>query len=147
MNHLTKADIVAAKDLETREVACPEWGGVVLIRTLTVAQVQKWRRALFMQITLHDKDGAECGFAQEVDPEKASRSDARLVASSIIDENGALMFTDAEIETLMGKSAAPIKRIAKAQAELSGITDAPEVAVEKAEKNSKPNPAESLNSN
>jgi hypothetical protein len=46
---------------------------------------------------------------------------ARLAAASIVDENGARMFSDEEIEALGGKSAMALDRVFKAAQRLSGL--------------------------
>ena len=131
MGMLTKADILGANDLKTQVIECPEWGGSVTIRSLTAAQVQEHSRSLFTK-EVKNGMGGKTTTEYIVDPEKTSRSDARLVSMSIIDESGAAVFTEADIEALMQKSSAPIRRIAKAQAALSGIAAE---AIADAEKN------------
>ena len=132
MSMLTKAEILGANDLKTQVVECPEWGGSVTIRSLTAAQVQAHGRSLFTKEVTTNGMGGKSSTQYVVDPDKVTRSDARLVSMSIVDDSGVLVFTEADVELLMAKSAAPIKRIALAQAILSGIT---EKAVEESEKN------------
>ena len=126
MAFLTKAQILAAKDIETETVAVPEWGGEVRVRGLSAAE----------------RDG----FEEQVVKREGKRTRvilkdvrAKLAALCMVDEDGVRMFSDAEVGELTRKSAAALERVFKVAQRLSGITDDD---VEELEKNSESGPAE-----
>lgn len=135
---LSRDQILQCSDIKTEIVACPEWGGDVRIRALTLAQAQDWRRSSLTKTTVRDQSGKP-STEYNVDPDKLARSDVRLVVMAAIDDAGAPLFTVSDVDALMGKSPAPVTRLAKAIVTLSGLTLE---AVEDAEKNSAPSPGD-----
>ena len=107
---LSRESIFSASDIETEEVYVPEWKGSVFVRGLTAGQREKW---LNVSITLKGKN-------QEVSTNNAK---ARLVVMAIVDGDGKLLFTEADILKLGQKSAVAIDRIYEVAARLSGISD------------------------
>lgn len=103
MGLLTKEAILAANDLPTERVAVPEWGGDVLVRTMTGA----------------DRDAFEASLIG-----KSVRMDnvrARLVSLTLCNEAGERMFDDAEIAALGKKSARALDRVFSVAQRLNGI--------------------------
>lgn len=97
---LTRAQIAAAKDWEVQQVAVPEWGDFVYVRTLTAGDREKYES--FMS-GLKDKSGKlNLGTVR-----------ARLAALSLCDENGTRIYDDsqASIDELNGKAGSVIERI------------------------------------
>lgn len=115
---LTRDQILAAQDVKTQTVDVPEWGGSVLIRCMTGRQRDEFERAL--------SDQAKLG-------ELGANMRARIVAASVVDENGNAVFTETDIAALGEKNWGPLERIAKAATQLNLLTDA---SIEQAEKNS-----------
>lgn len=135
MTMLSRDAILAADDLKTQEVDVPEWGGTVLVRALSGEDRDAFEASLTMRRPV--LVGPNKGQMENVpDP---SNVHAKLVARSIVDENGKRVFTDADIALLGAKSSAALQRLWDVAAELSGLTDG---AAEDAEGNSAPVPSD-----
>lgn len=109
MTALTKDAIFAASDLTTETVACPEWGGDVIIRSMTGTQRDAYEQSLMT------KDDAG-NFAVDTENMKV-----KLVVYTAVDEAGNALFAAADIPALSGKSAAVIERLANVATRLSGL--------------------------
>lgn len=118
MTFLDKNAILTADDFETRKVDVPEWGGEVLVRGLSGRD-----RDTYEASTVRFRDNGEAV------PELANMR-AKLVARCIVDEHGERVFTDTDAGALGNKSAAALNRVWEVAAELSGMTDASEAAIE-----------------
>ena len=108
---LSKEDILGINDRKFVEVAVPEWGGSVLVRSLTGRE-----RDEFEASTVETKGN------------KASQNfvnfRARLVSLCIVDENKQRMFkTRSEIDALGNKSVAALQRVFNKCQELNGLSD------------------------
>lgn len=122
---LTRNMILAAPDLTTETVAVPEWGGEVLVRSLTGSERDQYESE-FMVI---DTSGAKPTYEMEM-----GNARARLVALSLVDENGERMFDDTDVIALGKKSAAALDRVYNVARRLSALSDDD---VEEMRKNSK----------
>lgn len=105
---LTRDDILMAQDLPTERVAVPEWGGEVIVRGLTAAE-----RDAFEQSIVETRG-------------KNTRMNlknirAKLVAMTVVDEQGDRIFSDEDAELLGKKSAAALDRIFAVAQRLSGL--------------------------
>lgn len=107
---LSKQAILAAKDIETRDVEVPEWGGRVRVKALTGSE-----RDRFEQETVARK-----GKNVETNLQNIR---ARLVVLAAVDEEGNRLFGFHDIEALGKKSAKPLDRLFTVAMELSGIRD------------------------
>lgn len=107
---LTK-DQIFAVPLRTEEVEVPEWGGSVLIREMTAAELQENGRFILKP------DG-------KADMNRAVQVPTRLCARQVVDDHGQRLFSDQDIRQLMELHGAAINRIAKAVRLLSGLEDA-----------------------
>ncbi len=105
---LTKAQILKADDLPTEVVPVPEWNGEVTVRTLAAYEKDEWEESLTE--TKGRKVKLDMGNLR-----------AKLCALCIIDDKGARIFNDKDIESLGKKSAKVISRIYDVAAELNGI--------------------------
>lgn len=103
--------ILEAKDLKTEEVPVPEWGGEVLIRSLTGEQRDEYEASMF--------EMSKNGTAKK----NLANVRARLVMLCIVNEQGEQMFNRADIKLLGRKSAAALDRVAQAAQKLNGISD------------------------
>ena len=56
---LSKEQILESADIKMDVVDCPEWGGEVRIKALTLAQVQEWRRSSLTKTVSRDNDGKQ----------------------------------------------------------------------------------------
>lgn len=101
---LTKDAILGSNDRKTEEITVPEWGGSVLIKTMSGAE----RDSFEMAIT--------SGTSK-------SNIRARFAAAVIVDEKGKRMFTDAEIVKLGEKSASALDRVLEAGQRLNKFSD------------------------
>lgn len=116
MTILDRNAILAAQDLAHEDVAVPEWGGTVRVRMLSGAE----------------RDAFIAGM---VDAEgKADLADyrTRLLSFALVGEDGARLFTNADVASLAGKSAPAIDRVFAVADRLNRIGNA---AVDAAEKN------------
>jgi hypothetical protein len=111
MGFLTKADILAAEDLPRETVRVPEWGGEVLVRGLTGAQRDEFEASVVVGK----------GSNREVNIKNLR---AKLVSLSVVDEAGALLFTDKDIDALGKKSAVALQRVFEVAQRVSGLTSA-----------------------
>lgn len=94
MTLLTKEQILAAQDQPTKDVAVPEWGGDVRIRTMSASERDKWESDTYADGKVNTLDFR-----------------ARFCALCIVDEQGARLFTDEEVSALGRKSAAALQRV------------------------------------
>ncbi len=100
---LTKADILAADDIKSEVVACPEWGGDVRVMTMDGPTREKFDRAIA---------------GQEDDNRNVM---VTLCAYSICGDDGQPLFTPSEIVSLGKKSSIPLARIFAAASRVSRI--------------------------
>ena len=91
MGFLTRDEILGAVDLKVVEVAVPEWGGTVRVSMMTGTE-----RDAFEAETVVRK-----GKRVEVNMVNMR---ARLVARTVVDEKGARVFSDGDVEALAAKS-------------------------------------------
>ncbi len=113
--YLTVEAILAAEDFQYADVECPEWNGVVRVRSLSGGQ-----RSIITQ-RVRDKETDDL--------------EELLTVMGVVNEDGVRIFTNKDIDVLKKKSSAPVFRIAKKIMEISGIGNAAD-AVEDAKKNS-----------
>ena len=114
---LNREQILGAEDLPRELVPVPEWGGELWVRTMTAAE-----RDDFEIGSLKNLNGTV-----EIDRRNLRAS---LVARCAISEDGGRLFTDADIVTLGGKSAAAMDRVYAVAARLNRLSaaDAEELA-------------------
>ncbi|KVG31453.1 hypothetical protein WJ30_14925 [Burkholderia diffusa] len=118
---LNRAAILAANDLATVTVDVPEWGGAVIIRSMTGAQRDAYETSLMTK----DMSGR-----YTIDTENMR---AKLVIFTAVDETGTPLFTPDDLSALVGKNAAVIERLFVAAQRINGLS---KDAVADAEKNS-----------
>ena len=112
--YLTANAILQAEDFVYDEVDCPEWGGIVRIRSLSGAQRITLRKAI---------DAGN------------DNVDEMLCVMAIVDEDGVRIFDQKQIAELSRKNTKAISRIAIRVLEISGLRD-PKKSIADAEKNS-----------
>ena len=107
MSLLTKDEILSADDMTTKSVSVPEWGGDVLVGTLTGRQ----------------RDKFETEFTSATKGERGMDNiRAKLCALSLRDEKGESLFTLKDVNELGKKSAAALDRVFTAALALNGFT-------------------------
>jgi hypothetical protein len=107
MATLTRDAILAADDLAKETVAVPEWGGEVIVSTMTGEARDAWEQSLL-------SGGGKVNM-------KNLR--ARLLAYAAVDESGTRLFTEADAEKLGKKSSKALERCVKVIQKLNGMTD------------------------
>lgn len=107
---LTRDQILQADDRITEEVAVPEWGGKVLVRSLSGTE-----RDAFEDAIIEGK-----GKNRQVNMRNLR---AKLVAMAVVGADGLPIFTRADVEALGSKNAAPLDRIFERAQILSGLRD------------------------
>lgn len=122
MTMLTAEAILNASDLTEATVECPEWGGSVLVRSLTKAKVQELRT---QATVLTVKNGKP---EEEVDSKKL---ELLMFIHGVVEP----AFSADQVEAIAGKANAPVDRVTKKVLEISGL--APN-AVKEAEKSVSP---------
>lgn len=107
---VTREQIKAADDYQTKWVPVPEWGGDVLIKSLTG----------------HERDRYEATVVEyKGDKRKVNLTNlrARFVQITAINEDGTLLFGEGDILWLTKKNAKVLERVFKEAQALSGMTD------------------------
>lgn len=112
---LSKSDILKRNDYEERTIHIPEWGGNVLVRSLTARQ-QGVIQKLLMERQFEEVK-------------------ARTAAYAVIDpETGKRMFQD--YKELMDRGGKPMTRIFDVVSDMSGIGEDEDTTVEDLKENS-----------
>ncbi|MEW2383383.1 hypothetical protein AB0873_15010 [Micromonospora sp. NPDC047707] len=110
MTLLTRDQILAVDDYTFEDVEVPEWGGTVRVKGMSGAERDRFEA------------GSIKGKGKNRDVNLANLR-ARLVAASVIDEAGQLVFKPYDVETLGKKSAAALGRVYDVAQRLAGLTD------------------------
>jgi hypothetical protein len=106
---LSKDQILEAVDLKSVTVEVPEWGGSVLVRTMTGAD----RDAFETSMVTVKSDGTRT-------PDMTNLR-AKLVALTLVDEAGNRMFEVEDIPRLALKSAAALERVFEVAQRVNGL--------------------------
>lgn len=109
---LTLEDIIAADDVQTEYVEVPEWGGTVRVRGLTGEE----RNKVFQSIRLYGKQIKD-------DDEASSQFYARVIAASLIDDDGRKIASQNDVPKLLKKNGAALNRVWQVCRRLSGFSD------------------------
>src|SRR5262245_29422466 len=95
---LSRAEILAAQDMKIEALEVPEWGGTVYVRNMTGKARDAFERSRFKQV----------GDKFEV---IHANTRASLLAVSICDPSGQLLFSAQDIEALGDKNGAVLDRL------------------------------------
>ena len=106
---LTKSQVLEAQDLPTVSVPVPQWGGDVLLRTLTGAE----REELEKRIERFKRGSGVSG-----------KDSVRAVAIVMcaVDDNGQPLFEEKDAEALAKKSGAALDRLFDEILDLNGMS-------------------------
>ena len=107
---LNGEQILAINDIKTVELYIPLWDSWVRVRTMTGAEYDKYQKSILIGK----------GKNRDVNLMNAR---AKLVALTVVDENGQRLFTDSQIIALGQKSSASIGLIFDQATDLAGITE------------------------
>lgn len=105
---LNRDMILKASHLRTEEVAVPEWGGSVLVRELNGRQRDEWEASLAVQR------------GRQMVPDVANMR-AKLVARTVVGDDGEPVFTQQDVAALGELSAAALDRVFEVASRLSGL--------------------------
>jgi len=103
---LSRDAILSADDLKKETVSVPEWGGDVIIATMSGQARDSWEQSLIRN--------------KETNMDNIR---ARLVAMSAVDEKGNRLFSDSDIESLGKKSASALDRCVRVAQKLNKLTE------------------------
>lgn len=103
---LSRDAIIAAVDAVTETVPVPEWGGDVIIKSMTGAERDAY------EVSLRRKGELNLANAR-----------AKLLVRVIVNEGGTRIFSDQDAMALGKKNAALLERLYDVAARLSGMTD------------------------
>jgi hypothetical protein len=106
---LSRDQILEADDSTAQEVDVPEWGGTVRVASMTGAARDAWENALVK------REGGK--ITPNLDDVRA-----RLVAATVVDDAGTLLFSAADVRRLSLKSAKALDRVCKVAQRLNGLT-------------------------
>ncbi len=123
---LSREAILGADDLKTESVEIEEWGGLILIRTLTGRE----RDRLEADLLNSKKNGATINL---------DNVRAKLVVATAMDEDGKQLFQPSDEGKLGDKSGAALSKAAAVAQRLGGLSTAD---VEDLAKNSSRGPAD-----
>lgn len=105
---LTKEQILQAVDRKYEEVECPEWGGMVRVQSLSGAERDRFETSVLV------------GKGKNRDV-NLSNLRSKLVALTVVDAEGKLIFTEQDIKALGEKNAAALDRVFSLAQDLSGL--------------------------
>jgi hypothetical protein len=107
MTYLNREQILNAKDSKTQEVDVPEWGGKVLVGTMSGRARDAYEKAIVSANGSLDRTNIR----------------AKLCAACIVDEKGKLVFDEKDLDALGNKSAAALDRVFEVALKLNGFSD------------------------
>jgi hypothetical protein len=108
---LSREEILGADDRKTEDVAVPEWGGSVRVRSMS----GKERDAYEAGIVQMRGDGSRKVTLENIR--------ARLVSLTVVGEDGERLFSESDIGVLGDKSAAALERVFDVARKLSGLSE------------------------
>ena len=106
---LTKEAILNTDDLKTETVPVPEWGGDVIVRTMSGTERDAYEQAIF------ERNGKDSKFNMD-------NMRARLCAGCIVDDKGACLFSAQDAAELGKKSGKVLDRIYTVATRLCGMS-------------------------
>jgi hypothetical protein len=98
--------ILGSDDLKKQVVSVPEWGGDVIIATMTGSARDAWEQSLVSNKAV-----------------SLENIRARLFAATAIDEKGERLFNEKDVVALGKKSAAALDRCVKVAQKLNRLTE------------------------
>jgi len=116
MSLLNKAAILTSSDKTTEAVDVPQWGGSVVVGSLTGQQAEVVRHQLRQVESGKVKPGTWL---------------AQVVCFGVLDENGMRMFADTDVAAIAAKRLDVLELLAEKILALSGMTDSAKEAIEK----------------
>jgi hypothetical protein len=109
MSLLTRQQILEAMDIKTEKVSVPEWGGDVLVTTISAE-----KRDAIQNILLKDP--------KKVSMVSVEKMKVLLCSFAIVDQDGKQLFTEEDVDALYQKSSIALDRVFQAAEKLNSIT-------------------------
>ena len=103
---LSRDQILGASDRETQDVEVPEWGGTVRVATMSAGA----------------RDAFDASLTDSEGNQETTNFRAKLVAATVVDEDGERVFGSEDIDALAGHGARAIDRVFDVAARLNGFT-------------------------
>lgn len=107
---LNREQILQAQDLKQEVVSVPEWGGDVIVRTLTGAERDQFEADMIQS------NGKVAG-------ENLYNLRARLSSLCLVDESGRRLFSDDDVKLLGAKSAHALQRVFEQAMKLNALSE------------------------
>lgn len=107
---LNRDTILKADDLAYEEVEVPEWGGSVRVKTLTGVERDKLEASMVEQKGKHQRINA-INFR------------AKLVALTVVDEEGYNVFAESDVKALSSKNSGALDKVATVASRLAGMSE------------------------
>lgn len=123
---LTKDDILNCNDFDLKKETVPEWGGDICIRPMSSFHKLKLRD--------HLKEKNELDEKGDVIVKNPDGLLERVVAFTVCNEEGSLLFSEEDAVVLAEKNPAVIMRLALIGKEVSGMTETQEELIESEKK-------------
>lgn len=120
MAHLTRDAILAAEDIQTEEVLVPQWGGTVRVRGMSGTERDAWEAAM-VQTPAQGNRASRRSNGATATSVNTKDFRAKLCAMCVVDEAGARMFSDEDVEALGAKSGAALDAVFGVAMRLSGL--------------------------
>ena len=118
---LTRDQILQSEDIETEEVYVRQWGGTVLVRSMSGTERGLFEKAQTVDVPSGNRNSRRRG---QTDKEfVGDQLRAYLVVFCVVDEEGNHLFTEQDIPAINEKSAGAIELIVEAAMRLSGLTE------------------------
>lgn len=103
MTLLNREAILGSQDIVTQDVAVPEWGGSIRVRTMTVAERND--------------------FARRASSEDKVSVAAWLISVLAVDQAGVTLFKPEDVQELERRNFRAVDRVVQAILEVNGITE------------------------
>ncbi len=111
---LSREQILEAKDIQTKVISVPEWGGDIMIKQLSAKEYNditmsmvNIRKMAAKQISKKNSDDVE----DAINENAIKNQKILLVVKSVVDENMKPLFTEADMELLYQKNTNVIDKI------------------------------------
>lgn len=118
---LGRSDILSIDDIETQELEIKEWGGAVLVRSMTGTERDEFET----DISEVEGDNAK------KNKTRTANIRAKFVQRVLVDEDGNRLFTSADIIEIGRKNSAILDKVMAFAKDLSGIDKDSEEELEK----------------
>lgn len=112
---LRKQDILSSDDIQTEDVEVPEWGGRVRVKAMSGEEKDSFEASL---VITRQKGNTITRLPNNQNVR------AKLVARSIVDESGELIFSEEDVVRLGRKSAMALDRVVEVASRLSRLKEA-----------------------